>query len=361
MARRILSKIRVFELSAVDRPAQAHAKSVIMKRASGPELIAKWLNGQEDIYEDADAIAAVNYFDKRFFSAEARRRDAKSGIAMKDGSFPIANEEDLRNAERLAGHAKDPAAARAHIRSRAKALGLSTHMEKNEMNAIAKALGLAETATEAEVTAAIAKLAETGKEVETLKAELAKKEKDSKAENERGDTESEKDDKDGTEANPDKQEATPPKLKKALEEAEELKKRNEDMAKRLAVLEDEREQAAFAKRAVALGLPEAHGEVIRKAYAGDTKAITELEGIIKGLTAQVETGKLFAEFGTSKGADATTAESMLKAKADEYQKSQQALGKKCSSAQAWTAIYTSPENADLKKRYDDEFAKRRVA
>ena len=65
---------------------------------------------------------------KRKFTAEERRHDAKSGAAMKDGSFPIENKEDLHNAMRLAGHAKDPAAARAHIKARAAALGLTSEL-----------------------------------------------------------------------------------------------------------------------------------------------------------------------------------------------------------------------------------------
>lgn len=61
----------------------------------------------------------------RTFSAKERKKHAASGAAMSDGSFPIKNAGDLRNAIRLAGNAKDPAAAKAHIKKRAKALGLS--------------------------------------------------------------------------------------------------------------------------------------------------------------------------------------------------------------------------------------------
>jgi hypothetical protein len=67
----------------------------------------------------ADAVALL----KRDFSQEERDKAADSGAAMPDGSFPIKSVADLHNAIRLAGNAKDPAAARAHIKSRAKALG----------------------------------------------------------------------------------------------------------------------------------------------------------------------------------------------------------------------------------------------
>jgi len=67
---------------------------------------------------------------ERFFSSKKRKKLAKKGSAMGDGSFPIENEKDLRNAERLRGHAKNKAAATAHIRRRAEALGLKTHMDE---------------------------------------------------------------------------------------------------------------------------------------------------------------------------------------------------------------------------------------
>lgn len=61
----------------------------------------------------------------RSFTQKQREAAAKTGAAMPDGSFPIHNEQDLHNAIRLAGNAKDPAAARAHIKRRAASLGLS--------------------------------------------------------------------------------------------------------------------------------------------------------------------------------------------------------------------------------------------
>jgi hypothetical protein len=59
---------------------------------------------------------------KRTFSAEDRHRMAGNGQAMADGSFPIANVQDLRNAIQAIGRAKDPVAARRHIMRRARAL-----------------------------------------------------------------------------------------------------------------------------------------------------------------------------------------------------------------------------------------------
>lgn len=60
---------------------------------------------------------------KRDYSTAARRRMAESGQAMPDGSFPIANRADLRNAIQSVGRAGNYDAARRHIISRARALG----------------------------------------------------------------------------------------------------------------------------------------------------------------------------------------------------------------------------------------------
>ena len=71
---------------------------------------------------------------KRKFTAEQRRRMAEEGHAMPDGSYPIANAEDLRNAIQSVGRAKNYAAAKAHIIRRAKALGM-LNMLPSEWNA----------------------------------------------------------------------------------------------------------------------------------------------------------------------------------------------------------------------------------
>lgn len=72
--------------------------------------------------------AVVEEYDyARQFSTEKRKQMAKSGSALPDGSFPIATAVDLKNAIRAIGRAnpEDRARVRAHIRKRAKALGLS--------------------------------------------------------------------------------------------------------------------------------------------------------------------------------------------------------------------------------------------
>lgn len=60
---------------------------------------------------------------KKDFSDEKRAKLAETGAALPDGSFPIENTQDLKNAIHAYGRAKDQAKAKAHIIARAKSLG----------------------------------------------------------------------------------------------------------------------------------------------------------------------------------------------------------------------------------------------
>lgn len=57
------------------------------------------------------------------FSPEKREELAKSGVALPDGSFPIENINDLKNAISAFGRSKDQEETAKHIAKRAKALG----------------------------------------------------------------------------------------------------------------------------------------------------------------------------------------------------------------------------------------------
>lgn len=60
------------------------------------------------------------------FTADERKRLASQGKAMPDGSYPIRNKEDLRNAIHAVGRGNaDHNAIRRHIIRRAIALGAS--------------------------------------------------------------------------------------------------------------------------------------------------------------------------------------------------------------------------------------------
>lgn len=83
------------EISLVDRPAN-------------PEAVF-------DVWKMADVK-------KREFSTEERKRLSASGKAMPDGSYPIENVEDLKNAVRSWGRGGAKASVKAHIVRRAKSL-----------------------------------------------------------------------------------------------------------------------------------------------------------------------------------------------------------------------------------------------
>ncbi len=77
----------------------------------------------EELRERALVAAAITELAK--FTEEERKELAEGGMALPDGSYPIRNESDLKNAIRAYGRSnyKDRAKVRAHIRKRAKALG----------------------------------------------------------------------------------------------------------------------------------------------------------------------------------------------------------------------------------------------
>ena len=81
-------------------------------------------DGPADDDEDQEMQKEYEALCKRDFSDEDRKKLAASGAAMKNGSYPIENEEDLHNAIHAIGRGKSPhAEIKAHIISRAKALG----------------------------------------------------------------------------------------------------------------------------------------------------------------------------------------------------------------------------------------------
>ena len=77
----------------------------------------------DDDLENFRAAAEAEDGAYRDVSAEERKRLAEEGKAMPDGSYPIANCEDLRNAIQAIGRASDPEAVKRHIRKRKSALG----------------------------------------------------------------------------------------------------------------------------------------------------------------------------------------------------------------------------------------------
>lgn len=69
--------------------------------------------------------------EKRDYSTEERRRMSEQGTAMPDGSYPIANREDLANAIQSYGRARNKAAVKRHIMRRARALNAEDMLPEN--------------------------------------------------------------------------------------------------------------------------------------------------------------------------------------------------------------------------------------
>jgi hypothetical protein len=292
---------------------------------------------------------------KRDFSADQRRSAASHGDALPDGSFPIKNKEDLANARRLVGHAKDPAAARALIRRRAKELGVSIDDDKDAKKGLMNIFrGFLEGATPKEVHKTLESFdLENITMDNTVKIEMTddiKKMIDGKVEEVRKDlveklakaeeelaTLKAKGGKDGFDGDDDdddgkdgkgkmkKSETSildlPEDIQKALNRAQ----ANEIILKQLM---DERESQAYAKEATSLGLEEVHGETLRKAFSGDKAGVAELKKLMKGMSEQIRTGKVFAEFGSSRnGNGSDTAADEIKLAAEDYRKGQVAAAR----------------------------------
>jgi hypothetical protein len=81
--------------------------------------------------EQTALLETVEDMEKREFSAEERKKAAKEGAALPDGSFPIKSVGDLHNAIQALGRAKDKAKAKAHIIARAKALGATKELPES--------------------------------------------------------------------------------------------------------------------------------------------------------------------------------------------------------------------------------------
>ena len=101
---------------------------IIVEGDIDPDGICKlWIIPEEEMSETPEQEQQEDTMEtqKRDFNTKERERLAETGAAMKDGSYPIRNEQDLKNAIQSFGRAKDPEAVKAHIKSRARALGLT--------------------------------------------------------------------------------------------------------------------------------------------------------------------------------------------------------------------------------------------
>lgn len=107
---------------------EAANQCVLVEGSIDPEGLCKlWVIPEDELTETTGQENQEEYMntEKRDFNAKERQQLADTGAAMKDGSYPIRNEQDLKNAIQSFGRASDPEAVKAHIKTRARALGLT--------------------------------------------------------------------------------------------------------------------------------------------------------------------------------------------------------------------------------------------
>ena len=96
-------------------PAQADEDE---ENANGDESNADDETNEDELAKSYESLL------KRDFTPDQRKTLASNGAAMSNGSYPIENAADLKNAIHAVGRGKAPhAEIQAHIKSRAKALG----------------------------------------------------------------------------------------------------------------------------------------------------------------------------------------------------------------------------------------------
>jgi hypothetical protein len=110
---------------------EAANQCIIVEGSIDPEGLCKlWVIPQDELTETTQQENQKEYMntEKRDFNAKERQHLADTGAAMKDGSYPIRNAQDLHNAIQSFGRASDPEAVKAHIKARAEALGLTNEL-----------------------------------------------------------------------------------------------------------------------------------------------------------------------------------------------------------------------------------------
>lgn len=107
-----------------------------------PANLARVLEMISEMYhaQAKPPIEGATKIEKRGYTVEQRKQAARSGAAMKDGSYPIENKDDLATAIRNFGRSKNPDATKSHIQRRAVALG-ATAMLPSEWGKSAESEG----------------------------------------------------------------------------------------------------------------------------------------------------------------------------------------------------------------------------
>ena len=106
------------------------AQNEVIDRKKPKDSNAQMTQDDIDRHIEGKSIASDTEM-KRDYSDAERADMADAGQAMPGGGFPIKTVGDLKNAIQAFGRAKDPASAKAHIKSRAAALGREDLIPEN--------------------------------------------------------------------------------------------------------------------------------------------------------------------------------------------------------------------------------------
>ena len=106
------------------------AQNEVMDRKKPKDSNAQMTQDDIDRHIEGKSIASDTEM-KRDYSDAERADMADAGQAMPGGGFPIKTVADLKNAIQAFGRAKDPAAAKTHIKTRAAALGREDLIPEN--------------------------------------------------------------------------------------------------------------------------------------------------------------------------------------------------------------------------------------
>lgn len=352
MAHRVMREFRMDEISGVDRPAQKGAKATIMKRdaaVAGSLVIAV---GREA----PDALPAFLALAKDIDGVIAKSAGALDApIAALAGAVAKA----LEGAE----SARTPLLHKifGEFRSRNQLLlAAKNGADDMPMKDIAKSLGLAETATEAEIAAAVTKNAKDAKDAADAKTAIEKQlavAKLSPAESDYCAGMSDDDKQAFAGLKPDERAAKMATKKVEKSEAEKrfekIEAENAALKVRVAKADDERARDVVVKRAGSelkfIGKADDVGGMLHDIAKVDPKLGKAVEDTLSGLNARLEKSGLFSEIGRGAGSSKGFAKDEISTKAQEIVTKS---GGKVSIEEARDQVRRA--NPDLEKREDEE-------
>jgi hypothetical protein len=349
---KVLTRLRIDEVSSVDRGAGEGVKIMLMKRGQPTmknkftEMFAKVFGGgasnDEVINKALDGLTE---------SVSSILGDEKVDKAVALGE----------TFNQFGDHLKETLTA-----------GPAVVTKKEEsimdLTVLKKALGLADTATEADVTAAVAKnladqkalqkafakqqqdiaAAYTPEQIVYLKAQGLDDVNDEDTDGDTAKKAAKKAFRTGTSA----ERATimkaaepevPAYVKKMMDDNAALRKRLDDLT-------TSGELVSLSKAATDALLPASEAETIQKAYSGDRAAVDKLLGFVKQANATAKAGGVFKEFGSSTGTGVV----------DTAIEELNVLAKKVAEkdgitfAKAFAKVYEDPANVELVKRERSE-------